>query len=171
MGGAAVSTSPGERSNAALAHHLDEIEQSLVRLIAAVRTVRSKVEGRNPAWELMQVFDGHWRSLYAVGDDGLHYKFQAKDGAAFKRLLNSDPRPSVWNTRITRYFLDVDPFLVNAKHPVGLMLARLNRYTTDAMPVLPSAQRGVADCFHEPRCTTDIQHTKQRGADLRALRR
>lgn len=164
-----MSTSPGERSNAALAKQLDEIEQRLVLLIAAVRGVRSKVEGRNPAWELMQHFDALWCGCYANGTD-VHYKFLAKDGAAFKRMVNDNPRPDELRAQVSRYFSDVEPFLVKNKHPTYLFFSRRNTYTTDATPVLPGSQRGVADCRHVPRCTTDIQHTKQKGADLRAGR-
>lgn len=53
------------------------------------------------------------------------------------------------------YFATKEPFVVNAKHPIGLLLKDPTRY----LPVTAKAR--PAGCRHTPPCVDDVAHTKR----------
>lgn len=165
-----MSGSPGERSNATIVKRLDAIEAMLETTLADVRRLKNSVAGRNPTFEAMALFSELWCARYQPGVADTKYHFTKKDGAEMKRLLNADPRPDALKQRIVRFFADTELFVVKNRHPFNIFVSKFNTYGSDitaATQVLP--QRGVADCRHEPRCKTELQHTQRRRADLRGV--
>lgn len=166
-----MSASPGERSNAALAKKAEAIEAQLEAALVAVRALKQSIAGRSPVFEAMQFFGELWCAKYQPGVADAKYHFTAKDGKEMKRLVNSDPRPDAIKQRIVRFFADTERFVLTNRHTFNIFVSKFNSYGSDIVaPTIVVPDRGVADCRHEPRCKSDLQHTQRRRADLRGVR-
>lgn len=91
----------------------------------------------------------------------------AKDIAQMRRLLKSLTIEQI-EGRMRAFLADQDTFLSNARHPLGLFVAGINRYSAN-LPGNGKMERedegflmtAPADCAHVPPCRTDVEHTKR----------
>ncbi len=117
----------------------------------------TKPSNGQAAKNLLDLFATRWEARYRT-------KFVtngAKDMSIFKRLLKSIDANEI-DTRQGKYMVDLDPFLVEARHPIGLFATRINAYgsTKAAAP-----QQRAVNCKHVPPCTSDVAHTAKRTAE------
>jgi hypothetical protein len=145
----------------ALDTQLNAVLATLAKLQEQVLSMKQKLEGANPVADALALFDELWVNRYAPGSRDVRYAFVAgKDAHAIKLLLKTMD-PSTLQHRITRYFADRDEFLVKTKHPFNIFISRVNSYAAGSTaPALV-----LFDCQHEPRCATDIIHTRRARED------
>lgn len=113
--------------------------------------------------EFERAFEHAWTERY----HGQRYLWQyAKDRAQMKRLVKSLGIEEL-TLRVAQFITNDDPFLVRARHPFGLFVSGINRYAAEAVESFDLASPAVG-CQHTPRCTSDVEHTKKRAAEIRA---
>ena len=87
-----------------------------------------------------------------------------KDMAILKRLLKSGISVEECQRRMTAFLQDgSDPFYVRSSHSIAVFASAVNRFgsrgsSDDDSFLTPP----VADCKHQPPCTSDQQHTSRR---------
>lgn len=87
----------------------------------------------------------------------------ARDMATLKRLLKQTAIDDL-ERRMALYFLDEDGFVRNAQHSLAVFSHNINAYGRAASRNVEAA---ATDCRHEPRCTSDVEHTRRRTDDAK----
>lgn len=151
-----------------MATRLRKGAQVLEELALEVETLIS--EERTPgqqANDLVKWFGEQWAKRHG----GAYVDGGAKDRVQVKRLLAKLSADEV-QTRARRYFATDDPFVINARHPIGLFVTGINKWGEDAehveLPLDVAAPRG---CRHTPPCASDQAHTRRTMADMRGSAR
>lgn len=102
-----------------------------------------------------------WETRY-----GSRYAWQGvKDSSQAKRLLKLFTLEDL-EARILRWVKDGDPFYVKARHPFALFASNVNRYAPEGQGF--ALESAAVDCHHEPRCSSDAEHTKRQLTERRA---
>jgi len=114
--------------------------------------------------EATDAWGAAWEARYKTPYSWVDGKKQAPH---FKKLVQALGVEEL-KSRIFRYLRDDDAFYVGARHPFGLFLSNVNRYTAEAPEPLTLDAPVIPGCKHTPACTTDQQHTKRITADRRA---
>lgn len=147
---------------------IDDVKGSIAKLHDQVLQLEAAVAGENPTRDLIAFWCSEWKRIYSAS-----YDVTKADAGNFKRLVTSTGL-SEMKQRVARYLGDKDRFLVQNKHPLGMLFKRhsgyatplpsLATYPTDGYepPLLP------VDCRHEPPCRNDIEHTRRRAQEMRA---
>ena len=118
----------------------------------------------------MKEFEGAFEHAWTQRYHGQRYLWRyVKDRPQTKRLLKTLGLDEL-TLRAARYIANEDPFLTRERHPFGLFVSGINRYAaeSDGMPLYALGSPAVG-CTHVPRCTSDIEHTGKRSADMRVL--
>lgn len=145
---------------------LDDSEKLLERALKQIDEARSALTAEVPqsvvVGKLFSCFAELWKRRYQSS-----YTFTvAKDGSQLKRLLKAEAGIEIAR-RMKSYLADVDPFVVQAKHPLGLFVSRFNRYANTALP-LERELTETFNCNHRPPCRNDAAHTKRMMTELRS---
>ena len=120
--------------------------------------------------EFEQAFDLVWCQRYARGENGRYIWRFAQDRAQIKKLLKTLGLEEM-KLRAARYIADDDPYRVRARHPFGLFVSNINSYAREAAAPADFALGDTSPavgCTHTPRCASDVEHTRKRGAEMRA---
>lgn len=109
-------------------------------------------------------FVAAWHAKYR----GEHYVVDwVKDLASMKFLLKSGLTTEEVQGRLGRYLQTQDLYVSQARHPIGLFKANINKFGTTPAHDDGFLRAAVVDCRHAPRCQSDQQHTKRRQDELR----
>lgn len=114
-------------------------------------------------------YDAAWCSRYAPGQHGRYIWRATIDVPNIKRLLKSLEVEDLIE-RAQRYVRSNDDFHVRGRHNFGLFVSSINAWarSSDAPAGDFELQRQVADCKHDPPCTTDQEHTRRRAREMRS---
>lgn len=152
-----------------------QIEQALTQIRSTFEKLGAQIDaltallaqeptvGQN-AKKILDFYAGKW----GLRHEGAKFiPNGAKDMNLLKRL-QKDLEPGEICRRMLRYLASQDKFIVEAKHPIGLFVANVNKYAlTQAEDDASFLRVQVVDCQHTPRCRSDQEHTKRKMADVR----
>jgi len=138
---------------------LDAITDEIALLLRGEKTSGDHLK------ELEGAFDLAWCAEYAPGQQGRYVWVKARDRGNWKRLLQSLDAAEL-KDRICVYLQNKDPFFVRGRHSFGLFVASINQHAKP-QPIQTRAHSALMDCFHEPPCRSDEEHTARRSAELR----
>lgn len=142
-------------TRAMLRTQLDKCDRSLAALLEEVRGLRLMLDGEaTPGQEaqgLVKDFAAAWNGKYA---GQAYVPNWAKDVALVKRVLKTLD-PAEVRLRIARYLASTDTFYSEARHPIGLFVAAVNKFAQPA----DSPGLVAVGCQHDPKCKTDAAHT------------
>jgi hypothetical protein len=112
---------------------------------------------------LVHAFETAWAKRY--GTNGAQYVWaMLEDAANWKRLLRKLPENEL-EARIGIYFAANDEYYRQQRHSFRTFVANVNQFA-DERP-LDLVDPPPSDCRHEPRCSSDQEHTRRRARDLR----
>jgi len=116
--------------------------------------------------ELETTFEAAWAARYGAGR-GYVWNY-ARDRAHWKRLIKMVGTVDL-SERIQIYMNSREPHVVDARHSFPMFVATVNSYIT--APLLPEGDGvyPVVDCRHTPRCRTEVEHTRKRRDELKAV--
>lgn len=129
--------------------------------------------------DVLKRLEDHYAKLWAVryapgwkpGDKGGFMWDFKKDRAQWKRLIARLGVEEL-ELRIGDYMKDGDAFYVGARHPFGLFITNINRFTASAQKHADDFELSapaVADCKHDPACKNDQEHTRRKMSDMRRV--
>lgn len=149
-----------------LTRALDELEKTHLKFAEQLEAARATLSQHPTTGQhvkhLFEVFAEWWQGRY---NDKYHFA-GARDAGSFKRLLKTMDVETV-AARMRLYLLDDDRFLVSQRHPLNLFISKINQYGT--RPITEPPPRAVG-CSHTPACTSDVDCTRRRAAERRAVR-
>ena len=139
---------------------VDALREVQAKTFAIAEELQSLLQGEAITGDHLKMLEGIWSDEYERRY-GSKYMFDyKKDRPHWKRLLKA-VGPEELVRRIAAYFHEADAYTQKAKHPFGLFLSRFNSLAEERSTSLPLTSL-VVDCHHEPRCTSDAQHTQRR---------
>lgn len=145
---------------------IDEMQATIAKLHDQLLAVQRIAGSQNPIGEAMGLYQRLWREKFKAD-----YLFNRKaDPADLKRRINSCGADDV-KRRIVAYFADDDPFLVKQHYPYNLFSSRFNLYAGNGTPEdseAPFLASAAVGCRHQPKCQSDVEHTKKRALEMRA---
>lgn len=157
-----------DRQIAKLEHAAEQLRAAFAKAAEALEALEAVIYNRETAGQhaktLLGAFVQAWQGRYR----GARYIVSgARDMAGLKRLIVSGLEVEDVRGRLIRYVASNEPYLIDARHPLALFLANVNKY--DAAPAddggfLSSAP---ADCRHKPACPSDVAHTKRLALEAR----
>lgn len=136
---------------------LKRMEEQLAGLHDQLREMQQLLAGENPLLVLERYWLDAWRATYHESYIWVH----AKDRAGLKRLLRS-LSPDEIKARIGAYLATDEPFLQKNKHSFGVFCSTINSYSG------AKARQAVVGCSHQPRCSSEVEHTRLRNREMRA---
>lgn len=134
-----------------------EILEEMQRLLAGEPGIAAKMK------QVEGVFERAWEARYP-GRYVWNYKHSRP---AIKRLLAKLTIPEI-ECRIANYIRCGDPFYVQRRHEFALFESQNNRFASAGQELPELEFDAPADCKHQPRCTSDQEHTRRKSGEMRA---
>lgn len=120
------------------------------------------------AKKALDYFVSQWQARYKT----TYMVNGAKDVAQLKRLFVGSSRLDAddYMRRVDAYLhgpMSNEPFWVQARHPMGLLLVSLNKLGCSAEVQEITLSSPVSDCRHRPECRSDAEHTQRKLREMR----
>jgi hypothetical protein len=145
-------------THAKLGEQLDTFDALLAGESTPAQTAKMLVGAFIAAW------NARYRGATYVPD-------WVKDLACMKGLLKSGLTADEIQARIPRYLASQDTYVTQARHPLGLFKANINKFSGGERQDDEHFLRApVVDCQHTPKCSSDQQHTSRKMSELRSSR-
>lgn len=113
-------------------------------------------------------FDGLWCARYTNGETGRYVWAFVRDRPQIKRLLKGLGLEEL-ERRAAVYLASDDRFYARSRHGFSLFISSINTYAAPAEVEDFSLRGAPTNCHHDPRCRTDVDHTRRRRLECRAL--
>lgn len=115
---------------------------------------------------LLDLFVSSWTQKY----QGQRYVVTqgGRDMQALKRAIEPLGVDEV-RRRLLAYLASPDPFYGNARHPLTLFIASINKFGRDVDTREAFLISAPSDCRHRPACVSDAMHTRRRMDERRAM--
>jgi hypothetical protein len=168
-----VPANPRDAKLAKLLEAALDLQEKLAALFAEMQELLAGGVGIGAKLKRVeQAFDRAWGVRYAAGQRGQYVWNYKADRAQTKRLLKRLTIEQL-EERALRYLASDDSFFAKARHPFGLFVSSVNRFT-DSAEAPPELQSEVAElgrpigCNHNPACRSDQEHTRKKQRELRS---
>lgn len=152
---------------AALVKLLTAAQEQHSKLGAALEEIDRLLAGGAGLAGMMKQFETAWLATWSSRYHG-EYQFHAKrDRPQIKRLVLK-MTPEELQVRAYNYVRNDDPFFVRARHSFGAFVSTINQHA----PIVSASEElqleAPTGCRHTPACSSDVEHTRRRGEEMRA---